>query len=61
MHAIATQPDLYEVLVENNVISSLLQLLSHENTDIVAAVIGLLQVRMYATHSFISILFNLRN
>lgn len=44
MHAIATQPDLYELLVENNAIGSLLQLLSHENTDIVAAVIDLLQV-----------------
>ncbi|XP_013389314.1 beta-catenin-like protein 1 [Lingula anatina] len=43
MHVIATAPDLYYILVEMNAIQSLLQLLSHENTDISIAVVDLLQ------------------
>ena len=34
MHVIATVPDLYHILVDLNTVQSLLQLLSHENTDI---------------------------
>lgn len=44
MHALATQPDLYELLVDLGATATLLQLLSHENSDVVAAVINLLQV-----------------
>lgn len=43
MHLVATVPDLYPLLVELQVIPSLLELLSHENTDIAVAVIDLLQ------------------
>lgn len=43
MHLVATVPDLYPLLVELRVIPSLLELLSHENTDIAVAVIDLLQ------------------
>ncbi|CAG9536204.1 unnamed protein product [Cercopithifilaria johnstoni] len=43
MHALATQPDLYELLVDHGATATLLQLLAHENSDIVAAVINLLQ------------------
>ena len=34
MHVVATVPELYHVLVELNTIQSLLQLLTHDNTDI---------------------------
>lgn len=44
MHALATQPDLYELLIDHGATATLLQLLAHENSDIVAAVINLLQV-----------------
>ncbi|XP_050523187.1 beta-catenin-like protein 1 [Daktulosphaira vitifoliae] len=43
MHAIATVPDLYPVLVNLKAVSSLLELLSHENTDIAVAVVNLIQ------------------
>ncbi|XP_064640145.1 beta-catenin-like protein 1 [Lineus longissimus] len=43
MHVIATVPDLYHILVELNAVQSLLQLLSHDNTDISIAVVDLLQ------------------
>lgn len=43
MHLVATVPDLYPLLVELQIIPSLLELLSHENTDIAVAVIDLLQ------------------
>ncbi|KAK7114078.1 beta-catenin-like protein 1 [Littorina saxatilis] len=43
MHVIATVPDQYNVLVELNTVRSLLQLLSHENTDISIAVVDLMQ------------------
>ena len=43
LHVIATQSDLYHVLVNMNGISLLMGLLSHENTDISIAVISLIQ------------------
>ncbi|VDM08731.1 unnamed protein product [Wuchereria bancrofti] len=43
MHALATQPDLYELLVDHGATTTLLQLLAHENSDVVGAVINLLQ------------------
>ena len=39
----ATVPDLYALLVELHGVSSLLELLSHQNTDISVAVVDLLQ------------------
>ncbi|XP_038067926.1 beta-catenin-like protein 1 [Patiria miniata] len=42
LHVIATNPDMYHHLVELNTIKSLMQLVSHENTDISIAVIDLL-------------------
>ena len=44
MHAVATVPDLYPIMVQLNSVPSLLELLSHENTDISVAVVDLLQV-----------------
>ena len=44
MHAVATVPDLYPVVVELNAVPSLLELLSHDNTDISVGVVDLLQV-----------------
>uniref|UniRef100_G3MLU6 Beta-catenin-like protein 1 N-terminal domain-containing protein n=1 Tax=Amblyomma maculatum TaxID=34609 RepID=G3MLU6_AMBMU len=43
MHVVATQPELYPILVELNAVQSILGLLSHENTDISIAVVDLLQ------------------
>ncbi|XP_035215584.1 beta-catenin-like protein 1 [Stegodyphus dumicola] len=43
MHIIATQPDLYHILVELNSVSTILGLLTHDNTDISIAVVDLLQ------------------
>jgi len=43
MHHVATVPHLYHILVELNCVSSMLGLLSHENTDISVATIALLQ------------------
>ncbi|GAB6030484.1 Beta-catenin-like protein 1 [Chamberlinius hualienensis] len=43
MHVVATQPELYHVLVELNAVHSLMGLLGHENTDIAIAVVDLLQ------------------
>lgn len=43
MKAVATVPDLYSILVDLNLIPSLLELLAHQNTDISVAVIDLLQ------------------
>ena len=36
MHVIATAPELYHILVELNTVQSLLQLLTHDNTDILS-------------------------
>ena len=43
LHVVATQSDLYPVLVNMNGVALLLGLLNHENTDISIAVISLLQ------------------
>ncbi|XP_070444472.1 beta-catenin-like protein 1 isoform X5 [Equus przewalskii] len=43
MHVVATMPDLYHLLVELNAVQSLLGLLGHDNTDILSAVVDLLQ------------------
>ncbi|XP_052822052.1 beta-catenin-like protein 1 isoform X1 [Octopus bimaculoides] len=43
MHVVATVPALYHVLVELNTVQSLLQLLTHDNTDISIAVVDLIQ------------------
>ncbi|EAA01129.1 AGAP001357-PA [Anopheles gambiae str. PEST] len=43
LHAVATVPDLYPLLVELNGVASLLDLLSHQNSDISVAVVNLLQ------------------
>lgn len=44
LHAVATAPDLYPILIQLQALSSLLDLLSHENSDISVAVVDLLQV-----------------
>ncbi|KAG5333378.1 CTBL1 protein, partial [Acromyrmex charruanus] len=43
LHIIATNPDLYQLMVELGAVPSLLELLSHENTDIAVGVVDLLQ------------------
>lgn len=43
MHGIAASPSLYGKLVELGIVQLLIQLLSHENNDIVASVLHLLQ------------------
>uniref|UniRef100_A0A8D8S450 Beta-catenin-like protein 1 n=1 Tax=Cacopsylla melanoneura TaxID=428564 RepID=A0A8D8S450_9HEMI len=43
LHAIATVPDLYPLLVQLKAVNSMLELLLHENTDIAVAVVDLLQ------------------
>ncbi|XP_011501189.1 PREDICTED: beta-catenin-like protein 1 [Ceratosolen solmsi marchali] len=43
LHAIATNPDLYPLMVELGVVPSLLELLAHENTDIAVGIVDLLQ------------------
>lgn len=43
MHVISTQPEMYPILLEMNVIFSLMGLLSHENSDISCAAVRLLQ------------------
>lgn len=52
MHSIATVPSLYGIVVETNALDTLLQLLGHENIDIVAATVHLLQVYTVADHFF---------
>ncbi|KAH7675885.1 DUF1716 domain-containing protein, partial [Aphelenchoides avenae] len=37
MHVVATVPDLYEVIIDMGMVQTLMQLLAHENTDIVSA------------------------
>lgn len=44
LHTIATVPDLYPLFVELQAIPSILELLSHENTDIAVGVVDLLYV-----------------
>ncbi|KHN88155.1 Beta-catenin-like protein 1 [Toxocara canis] len=43
MHVLAAQPELYDLLVDLGAASTLLQLLAHENSDIIAATVNLLQ------------------
>lgn len=43
LHIIATNPDLYQLMVDLGAVPSLLELLSHENTDIAVGVVDLLQ------------------
>ncbi|XP_025265248.1 beta-catenin-like protein 1 [Camponotus floridanus] len=43
LHIVATNPDLYQLMVELGAVPSLLELLSHENTDIAVGVVDLLQ------------------
>lgn len=43
LHVISTRPDLYPYLLDSNSIELLLSILSHENIDIVGAVISFLQ------------------
>ncbi|BFZ19183.1 hypothetical protein BsWGS_22222 [Bradybaena similaris] len=43
MHVMATVPEYYQILVDLRCVQSLLQLVSHDNTDISIAVIDLLQ------------------
>lgn len=47
MHAVATVPDLYPIMVELQAVPSLLELLAHENTDVAVAVVDLLQVSVH--------------
>ena len=43
LHAVATNPELYPLMVELSVVPSLLELLAHENTDIAVGIVDLLQ------------------
>ena len=45
MHALATQPELYSVFVEAGGPLTIMQLLAHQNSDIVGATAHLLQVK----------------
>lgn len=44
LSAVATVPDQYPLLVELKCVNSLLELLSHDNTDVSTKVVNLLQV-----------------
>lgn len=43
LHAVATNPELYPLMVELNIVPSLLELLAHENTDIAVGIVDLIQ------------------
>lgn len=43
MHVLSTQPELYRIIVEMNIVQTMLGLLSHENTDVACSIAGLLQ------------------
>lgn len=43
LQAVSTVPDLYPVIIQLNAVPSLLELLSHQNTDISVAILNLLQ------------------
>lgn len=43
LRQVSTCPDLYPTMVELNVVPSLLELLSHENTDVAVGIVTLLQ------------------
>ncbi|KPM04956.1 beta-catenin-like protein 1-like protein [Sarcoptes scabiei] len=43
MHNVSTQPALYQILIESQIIQKLIGLLSHENSDIACAIVALIQ------------------
>lgn len=43
MHVLSTQPELYRTVVDQNMVPTILGLLSHENSDISCAAVSLLQ------------------
>lgn len=43
LHVVATVPEYYPILIETNIVQTILGLLSHDNSDISIAVIDLLQ------------------
>jgi len=43
LYAIAASPELYHIVVQNNTVNSILGMITHENTDISIASIGLVQ------------------
>ena len=43
LHIISTVPELYGILIETNIIQTLVGLLSHDNSDISIAVVDLIQ------------------
>ena len=43
LHVLATVPELYPTIVEMNCLQTMIGLLSHENSDIIIAVVNLLQ------------------
>lgn len=43
LHVVATNPELYPLVVDLGAIPSLLELLSHENTDIAVGIVDLIQ------------------
>ena len=43
MYAVAASPELYSILVQTGAVSSILGMITHENTDISIATVGLLQ------------------
>lgn len=47
LSAVATVPDQYPLLVELKCVNSLLELLSHDNTDVATKVVNLLQVFLH--------------
>lgn len=52
LHVVATVPHLYNIVVELNAVPSLLELLSHENTDIAVGIVDLLQVCICISSGF---------
>lgn len=62
LHAIATVPHLYNILIELQAVDNFIQLMNHENTDISCAVVHLLQVsfQFYRNPSVFSSILPLR-
>ena len=42
LHVISTVPEMYNILIETNILQTLVGLLSHDNTDVAIAVVDLL-------------------
>lgn len=59
LSAVATVPDQYPLLVELKCINSILELLSHDNTDVSTKVVNLLQVTLACYFSYIIIIMDL--